>query len=471
MGEPGRAATVAETPSPFVRHTMATSICWFRRDLRLDDNPTWSAATSAETTVAVWVRDDRLLDAAGPFRRRRLLADVAALDAELRALGGGLHVIAGDAATVLGRLVVDSGASAVHATADVTPYAASRDAAVAEALDVPIEWTWGGLVQPPGSVTTAQGQLSRVFSAFHRRWATMEVPPTPAVGDADIVVPAGAGDLPEVDADPIVAAGSDGAHERLARFCEIVDEYPDLRDLPAIEGTSGLSADLRFGTIGPREVIDAVGTHTPGREAFVRQLAWRDWYAHHLLLSPHHVSSSVRPEYDAVAWRDDDEGFEAWRTGRTGYPIVDAGMRELAATGTMHNRVRMIAASFLVKDLLVDWRRGERWFRHVLVDGDVAQNVGNWQWVAGTGHDAAPYFRIFNPVTQSERFDPDGVYIRRWVPELASLTGRAVHAPWTAGPLELAAAGVVLGDDYPAPIVDHAMARDRTIAAYKAAVG
>jgi deoxyribodipyrimidine photo-lyase len=178
----------------------------------------------------------------------------------------------------------------------------------------------------------------------------------------------------------------------------------------------------------------------------------------------------MRPEYDRIAWRDDPDGFEAWRTGTTGYPIVDAGMRQLLSEGFMHNRVRMIAASFLVKDLLIDWRLGERWFRRALLDGDVSQNVGNWQWTAGTGADAAPYFRIFNPVSQSRKFDPSGAYIRRWVPELAELQGGVIHAPWESGPLELAATGVVLGDTYPYPIVDHAMARERTLDTYKRAL-
>ncbi len=210
----------------------------------------------------------------------------------------------------------------------------------------------------------------------------------------------------------------------------------------------------------------AAGDADADRQAFVRQLAWRDWFAHLLVEVPSLARRSLRPEYERIPWRDDPDGLEAWRTGRTGYPIVDAGMRELRATGSMHNRVRMITASFLVKDLLVDWRVGERHFRHLLTDGDVSQNIGNWQWVAGTGPDAAPYFRVFNPVTQSRAHDPAGRYLRRWLPELGGLSDRDVHAPWEAGPLSLAAAGVTLGVDYPEPIVDHRDARQRALAAY-----
>lgn len=451
---------------------MSTAICWFRRDLRLGDNPAWDAATTAEAVVALYIYDSRLLDGAGPFRRRSVLAAVEALAAELAELGGRLTTIGptDDVAAALGRAVELVGADVIHADADVTPYATARDRRADETLAVPIEWHWGNLVHRPGSVLTAKGTLSQVFTPFSKRWFATALPDRPPAGSAQLAAPEGGDPLLHPDTDPPRPAGTDAAHARLARFCEIVDDYPELRDLPGESGTSEISTDLKLGVLGPREVLEIVGTHSPGREAFVRQLAWRDWYAHHLLARPEVVDRAVRSDYDAIVWRDDEDGFRAWTEGRTGYPIVDAGMRQLAETGWMHNRVRMIVASFLVKDLLIDWRRGERWFRHLLTDADVPQNVGNWQWAAGTGHDAAPYFRIFNPVSQSERFDPDGTYIRRWVPELAGVDANAIHAPWEAAPLDLAAAGVVLGDTYPAPIVDHKDARDRTLAAYKAAV-
>jgi deoxyribodipyrimidine photo-lyase len=274
-------------------------------------------------------------------------------------------------------------------------------------------------------------------------------------------------------AGPLVApAGTREAHRRLSVFLLHLDRYPDDRDVPSLDATSGLSIDLHLGTLSAREVIEVAGRGTPGADAFVRQLAWRDWFAHLLVEAPSLVDRPLRASDEHIAWRSGaaaDADFEAWCAGRTGYPLVDAGMRQLRTTGTMHNRVRMVAASFLVKDLLIDWRRGERWFRRWLADGDVAQNVGNWQWVAGTGPDAAPYFRVLNPVTQSRRFDPHGSYIRRWVPELAPLDDRAIHAPWDAAPLDLAARGIVVGDTYPAPLVDHAVARARALEAYRSA--
>jgi deoxyribodipyrimidine photo-lyase len=270
--------------------------------------------------------------------------------------------------------------------------------------------------------------------------------------------------LPRPDGPPPFPPGEAGAQQRLAVVArDLAEHYPATRDLPALDGTTQLSAALRFGTLSPRHVLAVIGTHTPGSEAVTRQLAWRDWYAHLTWQHPDIATRALRPGYDRIAWRtgpDADADFAAWTAGRTGYPIVDAGMRQLEATGWMHNRVRMITASFLVKDLLIDWRRGERWFRTMLADGEVSQNAGNWQWVAGTGPDAAPYFRIFNPTAQGEKFDPDGTYVRRWVPELAALSARDIHQPWRAGGL------FGSGADYPSPIVDHAAARDRCLAAY-----
>ena len=448
---------------------MSTAVMWFRNDLRLVDNAAWTAATRAERIVALVVLDDRLLEAAGEHRRSLWLASVESLAGDL---DGELTIRFGDPARIVPEAAAEVDASSVTINEAIGAWGRRRDDEVEVVLashGVELRRHWGTLVATPGSVLTGKGTLSRVFTPFYTRWIRTPLPDRPEPGQAEPVGLAGDG-LPAF-AEPVIAPGADAAEERLGNWLDRVDEYDETRDVPAVAGTSALSADLRMGTIGPRTVLDIVGTSTPGREAFVRQLAWRDWYAHLHLEHPDMARAAIRPEYDAIAWLDDDEGFGAWCAGQTGYPIVDAGMRQLAATGWMHNRVRMITASFLVKDLLVDWRRGERWFRRLLIDGEPSQNAGNWQWVAGTGPDAAPYFRIFNPVSQSRKFDAAGEYIRRWVPELAGLDNTVIHAPWEAAPLDLAAAGVVLGDTYPEPIIDHGVARDRTLAAYKTALG
>ncbi len=430
--------------------------------------------------VALFVVDERPLSTAGPRRVQLLAAHLRELDARLRDAGGGLRVERGDPTVVVPRLAAELGVHTVRWNGDVSAYSQRRDRLVAhelERLGIGTEVHWGTLVHAPGSVVArSTGQVQRVFTPFSKVWSSTSPTPWPT-GPVRVAAPPEDG-IPVTlalgvtgdAATGLPAAGEVAAEERLAAWLERVDDYESSRDLPADDvGTSHLSADLRFGTVSPRHVLDVVGTGTPGRAAFVRQLAWRDWYAHLLAEQPRLAHAAMKPHIDEVAWRDDPEAFAAWCDGRTGYPIVDAGMRQLAATGWMHNRVRMITASFLVKDLLVDWRLGEAHFRRELLDAEVSQNAGNWQWVAGTGPDAAPYFRIFNPLTQARRFDPDGEYVRRWVPELAGLAGRRVHAPWELPPLDLEVAGVTLGADYPWPIVDHAEARERTLAAYAAA--
>jgi deoxyribodipyrimidine photo-lyase len=453
---------------------VSRAIVWFRRDLSLGDNLAWAAATTDHREVIpLYVMDPRLVGAAGPHRRAQHGAFVHALAAEVRARGGELTIVTGDPAESVARFATEHGAAAVVWNRDVTRYAQARDAAVEQALaraGIAMETEWSTLVHPPGSVVTGSARVHRVFSPFHRRWSTLPLAGPADPGGADVLAVAGDA-LPPVGDDTPVASDDAAVDRRVATLLEHVDRYDDERDRPDLDATSHLSVDLRFGTISARELVRRVGTSTPGRRAFVRQLAWRDWFAHLFAERPDLVDRAQRFDYDEIAWRTDEADIAAWKEGRTGYPIVDAGMRELAATGWMHNRVRMITASFLVKDLLIDWRTGERHFRRLLVDGDVPQNAGNWQWVAGTGPDAAPYFRVLNPLTQARRFDPDGDYVRRWVPELAGLDDARVHAPWELGPLDLAATGIALGDTYPAPIVDHADARERALAAYATARG
>lgn len=450
-------------------------LVWFRRDLRLEDNPAWAAATAraaadGDIVQAVYVLDETLLERAGSHRRNQLLAHLHGLAADLEAAGGTLLVCRGSASSELSAVASKRGATSLWWNNDVTPYATERDNAVVQALaGLEQHRFWGILTRTPGTVLTQKGTLSQVFTPFYKAWQKVDPVDVPLAQACSLGQATGV-PLPEPDNDPPQPGGTTAAHQRLTAWLDKVSEYPETRDLPGIEGTSQLSADLRFGVLGPREVLDAIDANTDGGEAFVRQLAWRDWYAHMLLQNPDMVNSAVKAKYDAVPWLDDEPGFQAWAHGQTGYPIVDAGMRQLRETGWMHNRVRMIVASFLVKDLLVDWRRGERLFRHLLVDADVSQNVGNWQWAAGTGCDAAPYFRVFNPVSQSQKFDAQGVYLRRWCPELRDLDNKTIHAPWTAGPLDLAGAGVILGDNYPEPIVDHKMARERALATYKSAL-
>jgi deoxyribodipyrimidine photo-lyase len=449
---------------------MTAGVVWFRRDLRLEDNPAWAAATAAhDEVVAVFVVEATLMNAAGAIRRDQLLAHLHALHEILRDRGGGLVIRSGPAATAIPDAISECEASALYLNVDVTPFSTARDHATEQSVTVPVHVLNGLTVHEPGAVLTKKGTLSQVFTPFYKTWSATHRTPWP---------PGGAGRSVTLPGDPIPnprgpvrqTPGETAAWDRLNAWLEIADGYREVRDLPAVDGTSNLSTDLKFGTLAARTVVDVVGTDTPGREAFVRQIAWRDWWTHTLALRPDLPHVALKAPYDDIVWRDDPYDFERWCAGRTGYPIVDAGMRQLTETGWMHNRVRMICASFLVKDLLIDWRKGERFFRHHLVDADVAQNAGNWQWVAGTGPDAAPYFRVFNPTSQSIKFDPHGDYIRQWVPELALLEAPDIHNPNAADSTDLTASGITLGQTYPRPIVDHSRARLRALETYKRAL-
>ena len=420
---------------------MRCAVVLFTRDLRVHDNPALaSAAREAERVLPLFVLDDRLL-AVSERRAALVAAALRDLDDSLRQLGAGLVVRRGDpvAETVLAARAC--GAEAVFLAEDVSPYARRRGRRLRDALEV--RACPGVTVVPPGAVTPADRDHYRVFTPYHRAWsagpwrAPEAVPERLALPDG-----AGPGGVPDADA----GGGETAARAVLDGWLADGDaRYADARDDLAADATSKLSIPLHLGLLSPLEVAARNGS-----DELVRQLAWRDFYAQLLAAVPASATRDLHPA--RREWRDDADGLAAWKEGLTGYPVVDAGMRELAATGFMHNRARLIVASFLTKDLGVDWREGAAHFEALLLDGDVASNRGNWQWVAGTGVDTRPG-RIFNPTTQGKRFDPDGEYVRRWVPELGGVDGGAVHEPWKLGPL--------LTGGYPGPIVDHAEAAAR----------
>jgi deoxyribodipyrimidine photo-lyase len=459
------------------------ALLWLRRDLRVHDHPALEAAlASARAVVPVFVLDPRLLDGPGASANRTwfLLGTLRALARDLEARGAPLVVRSGRPEDVIPEVAAEVQAGDVFASRDVSPFARRRDAGVANALATAgrrLHLAPGLLVAEPEEVHTTDGRPMTVFAPFARRWAA--VPRRPLLGAPSTIPSPRRGALasdplpvgPQPTADPALlpVVGEAAARDRLAAWVAsaALPGYADGRDHLDVDGTSRLSADLKFGTLSPLEVLRAAEGPGEGRRVFVSELAWREFYAHVLWHFPHVVRGAYRSAYDAVPWLDDPAGLAAWRAGRTGYPVVDAAMRQLAASGWMHNRARMIAASFLAKDLLVDWRRGEAHFMAHLVDGDVASNNGGWQWTAGTGTDAAPYFRVFSPVAQGRRFDPGGAYVRRWVPELAGVPAAYLHEPWTMPAQVQQAAGCVIGRDYPAPLVDHAEARQRALAAYR----
>jgi deoxyribodipyrimidine photo-lyase len=468
-------------------------IVWFRRDLRLSDHPALSAAASNGTAVVpCFILDEAAAGAwrAGGASRWWLHGSLEALGRAIADKGCRLVLRRGDTAKELIALATTTGAKAVYASRAFEPWASRLEHDVRRALSQEgIEFKrFGTLLHDPDQLKTQAGTPFKVYTPFWRavsqRVTVGRVLPAPAKITSPAKVPKSEqltswGLLPSkpdwaTGLREAWTPGEQGAQDRLTRFLdEALADYKDMRNRPDHIGTSRLSPHLAFGEISPRQcwsAAEAASAHQGrtsdvGREAFLKELAWREFSAHLLHHFPTLPDEPFREEFAAFPWKCDAAGLRAWQKGLTGYPIVDAGMRELWATGWMHNRVRMIVASFLIKDLLVPWQEGEAWFWDTLVDADLANNSASWQWVAGSGADAAPYFRIFNPVTQGKTFDPDGAYVRRWVPEIAALGDDAIHAPWEASADVLKAAGVRLGTTYPAPIVDHGEARRAALAA------
>ncbi|CAM2769505.1 deoxyribodipyrimidine photo-lyase [Prescottella defluvii] len=439
---------------------MTESLVWFRRDLRLADLPTLTAA--GERPLGVFVLDDRLLGPSGGPRRDFLYRSLTALDEQM---GGRLLVMRGDPAEVIPRVAKAVGAQEVHVSADYGPYGRERDAAVAE--QVGLVATGSPYAIAPGRVTKDDGSPYKVFTPWFKRWLDHGWR-APASTGADTAVWTDPDDVDGLrgrvaipaPSGPGLAAGELAAMARWREFCDDdLIRYDDERDRPDLDTTSRMSVYVKFGNIHPRTMLaDLARRRSHGAEQYRRQLAWRDFYADILFQRPDSARGNYDGKFDAIrhdTGAEADALFAAWCAGRTGFPIVDAGMRQLAAEGWMHNRVRMIVASFLVKDLHLPWWRGARYFMDRLVDGDLASNQHGWQWTAGSGTDAAPYFRVFNPISQGEKFDPTGDYVRRWVPELRGVDGKAVHALKAGRP-----------DGYPGPVVDHAEERREALARY-----
>jgi deoxyribodipyrimidine photo-lyase len=474
-----------------------TALVWFRRDLRSEDHAAlFHALKAARKVWCAFVFDRAILDALPRADRRvEFIRDsLVVLHAALQRWQpqGGLIVRHGMAVEEIPRLARALSARAVYASHDDEPDTLARDAKVRGTLaDLGIALHTGKdhVIFERQEVLTASGSPYSVFTPYRNAWMTRLEPfyvsayPVEKYTDALAPLPegvhAGVPALSEIGFEPTnlhemkLGAGETGAQEMLADFLPRMDRYDTARDFPAVKGPSYLSMHLRFGTVSIRQLAREAASRmhhgSRGAAVWLSELIWRDFYHQVLHHHPRVVRASFKPEYDAIRWEHGkraDIQFEAWCEGRTGYPLVDAAMAQINQTGYMHNRLRMVVASFLVKDLGIDWRRGERYFAEKLNDYDLAANNGGWQWAASTGCDAQPYFRIFNPVTQSEKFDAEGKFIRRYLPQLAGLSDKAIHAPWLARPIELAEANVTLGENYPLPIVAHEAARDKTLQRY-----
>ena len=471
------------------------SIVWFRNDLRLADNPAVSAARErGKPILCVFVLErDKGLRPHGAASRWWLHHSLMALSADLEKAGATLSLFDGTAADILPALVTSAKAGALYFNRRYGGVAADLDDSIAKALaeTCHVGVSNGRLLHEPWEIKTKTGGSYGVYTPYWK--AALAVgdagDPLPTLQKLDgATLPAGApkarslSDLDLLPTKPDWAKGWDanwtpgeaGATARLKHFLhEDLGDYAEERNILASRGTSRLSPHLRFGEISPRTILSAVKdaetkASAAGAKTFLSEIGWREFDYHVMHYHPDVADTNLHRQFDKMPWENlSKTALAAWKKGQTGYPVVDAGMRELWTTGYMHNRVRMITASFLIKHLLCDWRVGEQWFWDCLCDADPANNTLNWQWVAGSGADAAPFFRIFNPVTQGEKFDPEGDYVRRHVPELGKLRGKTIHAPWMLGPIELRAAGIELGKTYPEPMIDHKFARERALKAYE----
>ncbi len=476
----------------------APILLWFRQDLRLADHRALAAAIAAgRPVIPVYVLDDETpgLWKMGGASRWWLHNSLEALASDLEGLGSRLIFKRGSSRDLIIELMEETGADSVYVSRSYEPWARALEEDLAENLESR-GWTLhrfqGALLFEPETPKTKAGDPFRVFTPFYKACLSLGAPKPPLPrpksslsAPADWPGSEGLDDWGLLPRSPDWTGGlreawqpgEAGAEARLSAFLdEAMTGYSEKRDRPDQLGTSRLSPHLHFGEISPHRCWQAVenrlaagggGKDANGSRSFLRELVWREFSYHLLFHWPDLPTKAFRPEFEEFPWDKDEAAIRAWQRGLTGYPIVDAGMRELWETGWMHNRVRMITASFLIKDLLIPWQVGEKWFWDTLVDADLASNSASWQWVAGSGADAAPYFRVFNPVLQGRKFDPKGDYVRRYVPELAKLDARHLHAPWEAPAEALKAAGITLGDTYPKPIVDHGHARQRALQAYQ----
>ena len=463
------------------------AIWWVRRDLRLKDNQALSeAVSSAQAVIPVFISDPKLVGSSrvSPKRLAFYYQGLIELDSELRSRGSNLIFRQGKPIEILMQLIAETGASTVYAEADFSPYARQRDDQVSR--EIPLKLVGGPGLSHPEAVLKKSGDPYLVYSPYMRAWKSqyqhiasqlLSAPRsihTPSGIESDYAIE------PEyLNVNLEFRAGETAANEMLSKFTSKagrdIYRYGARRNHLDVNGTARLSPYLRFGMVSARECVLAAqeairqapdDLSRKGAETWLNELIWREFFISILYHFPSVMKESFRKELRNIPWLNDDDNFSAWKEGRTGYPVVDASMRQLLKMGWMHNRGRMITASFLVKDLAIDWRWGEKFFMQHLIDGDPAANNGGWQWVAGTGTDAAPYFRVFNPVLQGKKFDPEGHFVKYWIPELSNVPGEYIHTPWEMPTAVQVTSRCIIGQDYPQPIIEHSFARERILEFY-----